>query len=322
MKNRYRIIQIIMLCLFATGSLMAQAPADTAAMAAPTGEIPTIFYNWSFYYISFLFIVMFIAIVVMARVIKTITKGMSLADAIKENTTFKAEVSTESFWQVIDRKFLTKAVPIEQEADVLLNHDYDGIRELDNALPPWWVWGFYITIIFAFVYFLNYQVLHTGVSQAQEYTNEVAQAAAQQTERNSKIADMVTPETVTLLTTPEGISAGKETFIKNCAACHGQNGEGIVGPNLTDEFWIHGGGIKNVFTTVTNGYPTKGMISWKSQLSPKKIQEVASFVLSLQGTKPANGKAPQGDAWVDTTVTKDSIATNPAADSIVTAEKK
>lgn len=322
MKNKYRIIQLLMLCLLTTGSLMAQAPADSAATAAPSGEIPTIFYNWSFYYIAFLFIIMFIAIVVMARVIKTITKGMVPAEAAKAEQVKVAEESKETFWQVIDRKFLTKAVPVEREAGVMLHHDYDGIRELDNALPPWWVWGFYLTIIFAFVYVINYQVLHTGPSQAQEYTNEVAQAEAQQKERNAKMADMVTSETVTVLNTPEAIAAGKETFVKNCAACHGQNGEGLVGPNLTDEFWIHGGGIKNVFTTVTNGVPTKGMISWKAQLSPKKIQEVASFVLSLQGTKPANGKDPQGDKWVDDSAPKDSTVAAPAADSAATAIAK
>lgn len=322
MKNKYRILQILMLCLLATGSLMAQAPADSAATAAPSGEIPTIFYNWSFYYIAFLFIVMFIAIVVMARVIKTITKGMVPAEAAKAEAIPVAEESKETFWQVIDRKFLTKAVPVEREADVMLNHDYDGIRELDNALPPWWVWGFYLTIIFAFVYVINYQVLGTGPSQAQEYNNEVATAEAQQKERNAKMADLVTSENVTVLNTAEAIAAGKETFMKNCVACHGQNGEGTVGPNLTDEFWIHGGGIKNVFTTVTNGVPAKGMISWKSQLSPKKIQEVASYVLSLQGTKPANGKDPQGDKWVDTTAPKDSTTAAPAADSTVTATTK
>jgi cytochrome c oxidase cbb3-type subunit 3 len=132
---------------------------------------------------------------------------------------------------------------------------------------------------------------------------------------------MVNSETVIALTDADAISAGQGIYIQNCVACHGQKGEGSVGPNLTDEYWIHGGGIKNVFKTVQNGVPAKGMISWKSQLSPKQIQQVSSFILTFQGTKPDNGKAPQGDIWkeevaaVDSTVVtvKDSAAAAPVS---------
>lgn len=319
MKNIYRIIQTIVLCLLTTGSLMAQTPADSSAAAAPAGALPTLLYSWSFYYIAFLFIIMFIAIIVMARVMSRVTNGP--IDATKEASLNTGD-SEETFWQTMDRKFFTKAVPVEKEEDVLLHHDYDGIRELDNALPPWWVWGFYITIIIAVVYLVNYHVLGTGVLQKQEYKNEVALAAEIQKERMANMPDAVSEANVTVLSTPEALAAGKETFTKNCAACHGQNGEGLVGPNLTDEFWIHGGGIKNLFKTVTIGVPDKGMISWKAQLAPAKIQEVTSYILSLQGSKPANGKAPQGDKWVDDSAPKDSSAAVLATDSTATSATK
>ncbi|MBL7922847.1 MAG: c-type cytochrome [Bacteroidia bacterium] len=138
------------------------------------------------------------------------------------------------------------------------------------------------------------------------------------------MANFVSAETVKRLETPEALGSGKDVYTKNCVACHGPQGEGTVGPNLTDDFWIHGGGIKNIFLTVTNGVPAKGMISWKSQLTPKQIQEVSSYIMSLHGSKPANGKEPQGDKWVEagtsapaatdsTTVVKDSSAVSTAA---------
>jgi cytochrome c oxidase cbb3-type subunit 3 len=101
------------------------------------------------------------------------------------------------------------------------------------------------------------------------------------------------------------LNEGKATFEKLCSACHRADAGGQVGPNLTDEYWIHGGGIHNVFKTITYGVPDKGMLSWKSQLTPKQIQQVASYILSLKGSNPAGGKEPQGDKWVE--ITTDSL---------------
>ena len=188
---------------------------------------------------------------------------------------------------------LTDAVTIEQENDILLDHDYDGIHELDNNLPPWWLYGFYITVIamFGYMYYYLFQVdSHVGHN---EYVAEM-QAAAEEAELRGASVD---ESTVEILTAEADIAAGKEIYTTNCVACHLASGGGSVGPNLTDEYWKHGGGIKNVFRTIKVGVPEKGMISWESQLSPRDMQKVASFVLSLQGTAPADGKAPEGDKW-------------------------
>jgi len=203
----------------------------------------------------------------------------------------------ETVWSKV-KFILTRSTPIEKETDILLDHDYDGIRELDSRVPPWYTWLFYGTIIFGIYYMLNYHVFHTGKLQYEEYEEEVRLASIQKTEL-IKSGAFISEETVTQLTDAASLSAGKDIFKTNCIACHLEDGGGLVGPNLTDEYWIHGGGIKNVFRTIRDGVPAKGMIRWETQLSPKQIQEVASYVLSLQGTTPAVPKAPQGEKWVE-----------------------
>ncbi len=198
------------------------------------------------------------------------------------------------------RHFVTRSAPIEKEADIMLDHDFDGIKELDNRIPPWFTWLFYLTIIFAIFYMLDYHVFHASPLQDEEYQNQVKEANAKR-EALIKSGALLNEETVTLLTDKESIEAGKQIFATNCVACHANDGGGLVGPNLTDDYWIHGGGIKNIFKTIKYGVPAKGMIAWQSQLSPKQIQEVASFVISLHGTKPANPKAPEGTIWKDST---------------------
>ncbi len=195
---------------------------------------------------------------------------------------------------------MTQSVSIQEEDDIMLDHNFDGIRELDNKIPPWWNALFYGAIVFAFVYMIDYHVIGDGNVQINEYEQEI-KAANIRLEMLTKSGAMISEETVTVLTDVGALSAGKETFTKNCAACHGFNGEGLVGPNFTDEYWIHGGSIKNIFHTISEGVPAKGMISWKSQLSPNQIQEVGSYILSLKGTNPPNQKAAQGEKWVEPT---------------------
>jgi len=191
---------------------------------------------------------------------------------------------------------LTDTVPIEEEEAILTDHDYDGIRELDNNLPPWWKYLFYVTIVFAVVYLYYYHVSATGKLQIEEYTQELA-IAEKEKEAYMKLAANSIDETNVKLSDEKGIEKGQALYQQNCAACHGAAGEGGVGPNLTDPYWIHGGGIKNVFKTIKYGVPQKGMISWKAQLSPSAMQDVASYIISIQGTNPANGKEPQGDLY-------------------------
>jgi len=195
-----------------------------------------------------------------------------------------------TFWQ-----YITGLRPISQEKDLMMEHAYDGIAELDNPTPPWFMWLFYSTIGFAAIYLLIFHVIGSGDIMAQEYTQEMAIADKQREEYIKKVAGSINENTVTLLKDTKSVGEGKTLFTQYCTACHGEKGEGKVGPNLTDVYWLHGGNVKAVFHTITEGVPEKGMISWKKQLNPLQIQQVTSYVLSLQGTNPAGAKEPQGE---------------------------
>ena len=189
--------------------------------------------------------------------------------------------------------------PMEAEGEIILDHNYDGIRELNNNLPPWWVYLFYASIVFGVVYLLRFHVFN-DYDQKLEYEQEVA-AAQLEIEAYKKTAKgLVDANTVELLTDASDINAGKGIFESNCVACHMADGGGGIGPNLTDQNWILGGGIKNVFNTISEGgRDGKGMIAWKQNLKPLEMAQVASYVLSFQGTTPANPKDAEGDIWVD-----------------------
>lgn len=201
------------------------------------------------------------------------------------------------------KSHLTALTPLEKEDEILLEDDYDGIKELDNRIPPWFSYLFYFTILFGIYYLLDYHVFKTGKLQAEEYQEEMSIANTQKAEVMNTGAD-INENNVTGLTDITSLSAGKEIFKTNCVPCHGPDGGGVVGPNFTDDYWIHGGGIKNIFNTIKYGVPAKGMISWQTQLNPQQMQEVASYVMTLHGTKPANPKAPEGTLYVDSTETK------------------
>ncbi len=194
------------------------------------------------------------------------------------------------------KQYITKMSPIEKESEMLLHHKYDGIEELDNRIPPWFNFLFYGTIIWGIIYMLVFHVFDDGQVQSKEYEAEMNQAAVER-QILVKTGAFLNEETVTALSDAAVLLEGKEIFIKNCASCHGQNGEGTVGSNLTDDFWIHGGGIKNIFTVVKYGVPAKGMISWQTQLAPRKMQAVSSYILTLHGANPPNAKAPEGEKW-------------------------
>lgn len=207
------------------------------------------------------------------------------------------EVAGDDFWTRMRKKYWEDAVPVEREQEVLLEHGFDGIRELDNSLPPWWINMFYITIIWAVGYMIYYHWGGNGPSSGQEYEMEMEQAKKEVALAVAGKAEQVDENNVTALTDGGAVGEGELIFKANCAACHGQAGEGTVGPNLTDDHWLHGGGIQNVFKVIKHGVPEKGMIAWSATLSSPNIQKVASYILTLHGTNPPNAKAPQGEIW-------------------------
>ena len=259
------------------------------------------------------FLFLLIAIEIVVSAVDKVTYHLLTEEQKKQLDEAQSLPFTESaFYKNIIKK-LTRSHEIEQEADVMLEHNYDGIKELDNVLPPWWVYLFYCTIIFAVVYLVRFEIMG-GNTQAQEFDKEVAAAKIAVAEYNKTAPDQMSKDKVTLLTDAASLAAGKDIFMKNCVACHRPDAGGQIGPNLTDDMWINGGGIKNVFNTIMEGgRDGKGMISWKATIKPTEIQKVASYVLSLQGSKPVNPKPtePEAKKWVDEAAPKG--AAQPAA---------
>ncbi|MGH2564699.1 MAG: cbb3-type cytochrome c oxidase N-terminal domain-containing protein, partial [Ginsengibacter sp.] len=224
----------------------------------------------------------------------------------------KRKPATESklkrWWAGLEKK-LTKAIPLANEEDVALDHEYDGIRELDNALPPWWKYGFYITIGFAVVYFLNYSVLGYGKNPAQEYAAQMEKAKIEKENYEANNKDKIDENNVPMANAA-GLAAAKEIFITKCYACHGKLGEGGAGPNLTDDYWLHKGSLNDVYQSIKHGYPDKGMQAWSTVYTPKEISFLASYIETLHGTNPPNAKAPQGDLYNEAPGGNSSITAN------------
>ncbi|MCB9267829.1 MAG: caspase family protein [Lewinellaceae bacterium] len=231
---------------------------------------------------------------------------------VKEERHQKEAQQQESFWDRLFRRW-TNMVPVEKEEDILFDHEYDGIRELDNALPPWWVALFTITIAFGVAYYSYYHITGLGGSSAEEYKMEMEQADKAVQAFLSTQSNQVDETNVEQFTDEQSLAAGKTIFEGKggCFTCHGMQGEGGIGPNMTDPYWIHGGDIKDIFRTIKYGVPEKGMISWKGHLKPSEMHQVASYILSLQGTNPSNPKEPQGELYqqVDNAAPSDSNAT-------------
>jgi cytochrome c oxidase cbb3-type subunit 3 len=204
----------------------------------------------------------------------------------------KVKQSTDKLTQI-----LTDTVAVEDEESILMDHEYDGIQELDNNLPPWWKWGFVLTIVVGVIYIFNYHIFKASPLQDEEY--QIAMATAQ-AEVDAYLKDQalnVDENTVIALVESSDIGAGLNLFNQYCTVCHLEGGAGEVGPNLTDKYWIHGGDIASIFKTIKYG-AQNGMKSWKDELNPVQMQQVSSYILTLQGSNPANGKAPEGELFV------------------------
>lgn len=246
-------------------------------------------------------LLLLVAMLVLLKAFKVLSRfilkseGYSEAEIIAETKPVKKDKKQKA--EVWNK--LLSLRPMEEEKDLLIAHDYDGIQELDNPIPSWFMWLFYVTIVFAAGYLIVYHVFDIGQLQYAEYKTEMAQADAAKKVFLSKAANRVDENTVKRVNDPEVLASGKAIFTSTCAACHGEHAQGNVGPNLTDSYWLHGAKISDLFKTIKYGVPSKGMPTWEKQLSPKQISDVANFVKSLHGTNPAGAKEPQGTKEVD-----------------------
>ncbi|MFA6262348.1 MAG: cbb3-type cytochrome c oxidase N-terminal domain-containing protein [Bacteroidia bacterium] len=266
-----------LLCLLAGFSAMAQ----NATAAQPIVSFQNL-----------LIAIIVVLTVVMLMVVYVLQQTVNLL----KNETLHGKPAPEdhlTFWE----KMLALK-PLSAEKDIELDHDFDGIKELNNPIPPWFNVLFYGTIIFAFGYLIVYHVIGSAPLQAQEYENQMAEAKIAKELFVKQSGNLVDESNVVLLTDATKLNAGKEVFMTKCAICHGEKGEGKVGPNLTDIYWLHGGKVQDLFKTIKYGVPAKGMVAWENSLNGSQIQELASYILTLQGTNPPGAKAAQGDAAV------------------------
>ncbi|MDX1627910.1 MAG: cbb3-type cytochrome c oxidase N-terminal domain-containing protein [Fulvivirga sp.] len=283
MKSKYKKALVFIMLLLSGLGVHAQ----------DTFSSPQTFYIISGFMLVAAILVLIVAIIVLQVLRVFVNKEL----AQKAEATGEAAERKKSWWQ----KMLTKAndaVPVEKEEEILLDHNYDGIRELDNHLPPWWKWLFYATIIFSVVYLAAYHMLDTLPLQKEEYEMEVALAEeAKQARLANQPESTIDENNVEFVDDATALQDGKQVYNMNCAACHREDGGGGIGPNLTDAYWIHGGSIQDIFKTVKHGVPEKGMIAWEVMLSPEQMQNVSSYILTMQGSDPPNAKEPQGEIY-------------------------
>jgi len=238
-------------------------------------------------------IVLLSTALVVQKAIKSIVK-LTMPELAAEEA---AKKSKKFDWNALWSKILSLR-PIEEEKNIEIDHEYDGIKELDNPVPGWFNALFYGTIGFGIIYLFIYHISGWGLNQDQEYVLEMAQAEKAKQEYLSQAANLIDESTIEIDETGILANSGKSIFIANCAACHGNSGEGTIGPNLTDDYWLHGGDIKDIFKVVKYGVPDKGMVPWEQTLSPGQIAEVSNYIITLRGTNPANPKAPEGEKVV------------------------
>lgn len=289
--SRYRkaksgIVSALILGLLLGSNSAGAQDAATATGSSQIGGMDSL----AFYFLTGVIAVELIAILYLLYNLKLLIRAELSSAGNKKQTAAPAKPPI-NWWT----KF-NKFKPVEQEADIDLGHDYDGIRELDNNLPPWWLYGFYLCIIFAVIYLWRFHVSHTGPSSVEEFNREMAIAEKQKEEYLKKAASNIDENSVVMMDAA-GIAAGQALYITNCAACHGKQGEGTVGPNLTDDYWLHGGSINAIFKTIKYGVPEKGMRSWQEDLSPVKIAQISSFIKSIHGSNPPNPKEKQGELY-------------------------
>jgi len=240
-------------------------------------------------------IVVLAAVLVVQKAMQAMVRVTMPQLVIAEKQARQAARASRRRWWVMRWNRLMGLRPIVAEKEILMDHEYDGIAELDNPIPIWFSSLFYGTIMFAAVYLCVYHVFGWGPDQHQEYAREIARAEEARKAWLEQAANLVDEHTVATDQEPETIAAGQAIYTQHCVACHGQAGEGGIGPNLTDDYWLHGGTISDVFRTIKYGVLDKGMVPWEQNLTPVQLAQVSNYILSLRGTNPPNAKEPQGE---------------------------
>jgi cytochrome c oxidase cbb3-type subunit 3 len=303
-RKNDKVIPLLLIMLLSSVGSFAQDAAPKTFWDDPLKDpmLPT------YMVMALVFIVMLLVLAVailMIRVLNVFVCDAGKERAAKLGIVYKPE---PSWWDKFVHR-INRSVPLQQEADIDMGHSFDGIRELDNHLPPWWKWLFYTTIVWAGLYIVVFHLSDTLPLQTEEYQEEISLAdeQARQLKASQPLA-AIDENTLAFTKDAAIIDAGKNVFTDfNCGSCHRTDGGGnSIGPNLTDIYWLHGGDIKHVFTSIKNGYVDKGMPAWGKSMSPQQVRDVAFFVMSLQGTNPANAKAPQGELFKAVEVKTDS----------------
>lgn len=272
----------------------AQATQDAAVVVDNSAQQLSTIYFYSF----------IVVIIIEVAIIFFLLKSIRFLTGIEKQQQLKVKTE-DSFWFK-----LNKLKPIEEEDSIDTGHSYDGIRELDNITPPWFTISFLATIVFAIVYLYRYEVAHTAPDQLEEFETEMRSAKLVQDSLLKLEGNNIDENTVVLLSGAD-VDAGKGLYMSNCSACHGDKGQGGVGPNFADEYWIHGGSLSDVFKSIKYGWQDKGMKPWKDDFSPKQIAQLTSYIESFKGTNPPNAKEKQGELYVEKTagIIVDSIKT-------------
>lgn len=286
-KNKGIAKALILLAFTGLSSVGAYAQDAAAPVSQPS--VIAGMASGDFYLLAAIILLEMLVLMALILIVNVLIKQLRA----KEMAASEVKPVEVNFW---DR--FNAVVPIEKEQDIMLDHDYDGIKELDNSLPPWWKYGFYLTIVVAFVYIWYYHAGGNGPSSHDEFVAEVEAGERAKAAYLAKSANNVDENTVTLVDAT-GIAAGQKLFQSNCAACHAADGGGGVGPNLTDEYWLHGGSLSDVFKSIKYGWTDKGMKSWKDDFSPSQIAQLASYIRSIKGAATAAPKEKQGELYIE-----------------------
>lgn len=300
-KNRQKSATLLLLALLSAPMMLYAQEADPEAAAAVVSTTIGGISKSTFYFLSGIIILEILIILILLGVFYTLLGKRKI-------TAEAAATKRKIHW--IERFNAAPAAKGITDAELSMGHNFDGIEELDNPSPPWWRWGFALSLVFSVVYLWVYELSGTGRNQYEELAYHTAEAEAAVKEYLAKSANNVDENTVTYLNNEADLTAGKAIFVQVCAACHAPDGGGNeVGPNLTDDYWLHGGTIQNIFKTIKYGVIEKGMRSWQDDYSPRQIAQLASYIKSLKGTTPAKPKAPQGDLFKEDATSGEQEAT-------------